>query len=660
MVHRQSQLFVPTLREAPADAEAVSHKLLVRGGYIRQVSAGLWTYLPLGWRVHQKVVAIIREEMDAIGGQEMLMPVLTPAELWEATGRLAIPEVFHVEDRSGRRFVLPMTHEETVTFHAREIQSYRQLPQILYHFSVKDRDEPRPRSGLLRVREFIMKDAYSFDRDEEGLDVAFRKHEGAYHRIFEGCGLTFHAVQAESGIMGGKESVDFLAPAGAGENTLVTCENGDYAADLEIARGIPRAAELPEPREAPQKVETPGVTTIEALAGLLGIAESATSKAMPVVTPDGTLVLGLVRGDDRLSESKMLGVLGTDFRPATEEEIRAAFGAGGGSLGPIGVEVDVIADDALREGQYVTGANRDGWHLLGVEAGRDYEPRFADIREALEGDTCPECEGALQFETAIEVGHIFKFGSRYSEPLEAAFLDVDGQEKPLIGGSYGIGPGRVLAAAVEQSHDESGIVWPRAIAPYDVHVLSLDAGAEDVLAQAEHVAGAARRCRGARRPPRRPRRAPGREVRGRRSDRKPAPGDRRAEDARGRQGRRADARRRRRRAHAGRRRGEMGDGALMAKRRRYSDEQFGQTIERLMVETGTTYRGLADKADLSAGYLNHIVHGNRPVPSNEVIARIASALDVAPEHFREYRIRVITEKLEQMPELIDRLYRRLA
>jgi prolyl-tRNA synthetase len=488
MVARQSRLFIPTLREDPADAEAVSHKLLVRGGYIRQVSAGVWTYLPLGWRVHQKVVQIIREEMDAIGGQEMLMPVLTPVELWEATGRASIPEVFHLEDRSGRRFVLPMTHEETVTFHAREIRSYRQLPQILYHFSIKDRDEPRPRSGLLRVREFIMKDSYTFDRDEAGLEVGFRKHEEAYHRIFARCGLTVHAVQAESGIMGGKESVDFLAPAGAGENTLVTCESGDYAADSEIARGVPRAPVLPEPLDRPKEVATPGVTTIEALADFLGIDEAATSKAMPVVTSDGTLVLALVRGDDRLSESKLLGVLGSDFRPATEEEIRATFGAGGGSLGPVGVSVEIVADEALRDGQYVAGANRDGWHLLGVEAGRDYQPRFADIREPREGDACPQCGGVLRFQTAIEVGHIFKFGTRYSEPLGATFLDEDGKEKPLVGGSYGIGPGRVLAAAIEQSHDEHGIVWPRTIAPYDVHVLALQGGAAEVLEQAEHVA----------------------------------------------------------------------------------------------------------------------------------------------------------------------------
>jgi prolyl-tRNA synthetase len=338
------------------------------------------------------------------------------------------------------------------------------------------------------VREFIMKDAYSFDRDEAGLDASFRKQEEAYHRTFRRCGLDYSAVAAESGVMGGKESLDFLAPSGSGENTLVTCENDDYAADLEIARGIPRPAMPPERRDTPEKVETPGVTTIEALAEQLGIDSSATSKAMPVVKADGTLVLGLVRGDDRLSESKMLGVLGSDFRPATDEEIRGAFGAGGGSLGPVGIDVQVVADDALREGQFVAGANRDGWHLLGVEAGRDYQPTFADIREPVEGDTCPECGGALRFLTAIEVGHIFKFGDRYSTPLEATFLDADGTEKPLIGGSYGVGPGRVMAAVVEQHHDENGIVWPASIAPYDVHVLALHGGTEEVLAEAERVA----------------------------------------------------------------------------------------------------------------------------------------------------------------------------
>jgi prolyl-tRNA synthetase len=478
MIARASQLFLPTLRDDPADAEAVSHRLLARGGFIRQVGAGLWTFMPLGWRVHRKIEQIIRDEMDAIGGQEMLMPVLTPIELWEATGRAGIAEIFHIQDRTGRRFILPVTHEESATFHAREIQSYKQLPQLWYHFQTKGRDEPRPRGGLLRVREFIMKDAYSFDRDEESFVRSFEANREAYEKIFERCGLQTYYVQAESGIMGGKLSFDFLAPSSSGENTLVLCENGDYAADLEVARAIPPDAQLPEPLSAPEEVETPGVATIEGLAAFLGIHESATSKAMPVVKDDGALVLALVRGDDRLSETKLYDALPGASRPATEDEIRAAFGAGGGSLGPVGYAGEVIADETLREGQFVAGANRDGFHLRGVEAGRDYEPRFADLREPREGDRCPECGGRLGFQIAIEVGHIFNFGSFYSGPLQATFLDEDGQEKPLLGGSYGIGPGRVMAAIVEQHHDEDGIVWPWSVAPYDVHVVAL-AGLED-------------------------------------------------------------------------------------------------------------------------------------------------------------------------------------
>jgi prolyl-tRNA synthetase len=486
---RASELFLPTLREDPGDAEAASHRLLVRGGYIRQVSAGLWSFLPLGWRVHEKAVQIVREEMNAIGGQEMFMPVVTPAELWQASGRYPIPELWKTDDRLGRPFVLAMTHEETITFHAREISSYRQLPQILYHFQTKVRDEPRPRAGLIRVREFIMKDSYSFDRDEEGLERSFRLHEGAYHRIFERCGLEYYAVQAESGMMGGTESVDFLAPSGSGENTLVTCENGDYAADLEVARGIPRAPEYPERAEAPAEVETPGVTTIEALAEFLGVDAAATSKAMPVVKDDGTLVLALVRGDDRLEEAKTAAALGSGFRPATEDEIRQAFGADPGSIGPIGFGGEILADETLRDGQFVVGANRTGWHLRGAEHGRDFDARFADIREPREGDTCPKCGGSLRFQTALEVGHIFKLGTHYSEPLGARFLDEEGTERPIVMGSYGIGPGRIMAAAVEQRHDEHGIAWPRALAPYEVEVVAIGAAGPEAVAIAERVAG---------------------------------------------------------------------------------------------------------------------------------------------------------------------------
>ncbi len=492
-IARASALYLPTLREAPADAEAVSHKLLVRGGFIRQLAAGLWTFTPLGWRVHRKVEQIVREEMDAIGAQEWLAPVLTPVELWEATSRAGIPEIFNLADRAGRRFVLPMTHEETFTFHARELQSYRELPQAWYHFQTKDRDEPRPRGGLIRVREFIMKDSYSFDRDEEGLERSFRAHEAAYHTIFSRCGLEYYAVQAESGMMGGSESVDFLAPSGSGENTLVRCARGDFAADLEVARTVPRPPVFPVSLAAPEEIETPGITTCEDLAGFLGVDLAATSKAMPVTREDGSVVLALIRGDDRLEPAKLAAALGAASRPSTEDEIRAAFGAEPGSLGPVGFEGEVIADETLRDGQFVAGANRTGWHLRGVEQGRDFSARFADLRVPVESDSCARCGGELSFVTAIEIGHIFKLGTRYSIPLEATFLDEDGKEKPLLMGSYGIGLARVMAAAVEQGHDDNGIRWPGALAPYDVHVVALPGVEEQALGAAETLsrAGAA-------------------------------------------------------------------------------------------------------------------------------------------------------------------------
>jgi prolyl-tRNA synthetase len=488
VIVRASQLFLPTLREDPAEAEVASHKLLVRSGFIRQVSAGVWTYLPLGWRVHQKVVQIIREEMDGIGAQEMLAPVLTPAELWETSGRYELPIVFKLQDRNGRRFVLPMSHEETFTYHAKELQSYKQLPQVWYHFGTKERDEPRPRGGLLRVREFIMKDSYSFDRDEAGLDESFRKHAEAYGRIFERCELEFYEVEAESGEMGGSDSNDFLAP-GDGENYLVRCENSDYAADIEAARGIPAPPEFPPALGVPEAVETPGLRTIEEVSTFLGVDPRATAKAMPVVV-DGKVLIALIRGDDRLDEAKLAAVLGQFVRPAGPEEITETFGAGGGSIGPVGSPVPVLADEALREGQYIAGANRDDLHLRGVQAGRDYEPDFADLRRVRDGDSCPRCGGRLTIEQAIELGHIFKLGTFYSIPFEARFLDEDGIEKPLVMGSYGIGPGRVIAAIVEQHHDENGIAWPRAVAPYDVHVVAL-AGAEDQAQEAANALEAA-------------------------------------------------------------------------------------------------------------------------------------------------------------------------
>jgi prolyl-tRNA synthetase len=489
-MQRLSNLFVPTLREAPADADALSHKLLVRGGYIRQVGAGLWTFLPLGWKVHRKIEQIVREELDAIGAQEFSAPVLAPAELWERTGRAGIPELFKLKDRKGTPYVLSLTHEETFTFHALELQSYRQLPQSWYHFQTKGRDEARPRGGLLRLREFVMKDSYSFDRDEEGLEQSFRAHEAAYHRIFERCGIDFKEVQAESGMMGGSESYDFLAPCPSGENVLVTCERGDYAADLEIAVAVPRAPEFPASLAAPEEVETPGTATIEALAELLGIDAAATSKAMPMTREDGTVVLALVRGDDRLEEAKLAGVLSAAVRPATEDEIRAAFGSEPGYLGPIGFKGEIVLDQALAEGQFVAGANRSGWHFRGVQHGRDFEARVADIRQPREGDSCPDCGGRLHFQAAIEVGHIFKLGTRYTQSLNATFLDEEGEEHLIVMGSYGIGPARILATAVEQNGEEGAIRWPAAIAPYEVEIVSLQAGSDELAATSEQLAAA--------------------------------------------------------------------------------------------------------------------------------------------------------------------------
>ena len=486
---RASQLFLPTLREDPADAEAPSHRLSLRAGLVRAVGSGLYTLMPVGLRGYRKIEEIIREEMNSIGGQEMLMPLLTPAELWQKTGRYGVSELFRLNDRNERPFVLAMTHEETVTHHARELSSYRQLPQIWYHLALKERDEPRPRAGLLRVREFIMKDSYSFDRDEEGLDTAYWAHAGAYRRIFERCGLQYYEVESDVGLMGGSGAHEYMAPCEAGENEIALCEKSDYAANLEVAISQAVPATFPAERAALERVATPGADTIEALAALLDIDPRSTSKAMPVVGPDGAPVLALVRGDHRLHELKLQKALGGEFRPAHPDEIRAAFGADGGSLGPVGIEIPIIADETLRQGQYVAGANRNGFHLWGVEAGRDYEPtQFADIREVEAGDTCTLCGGSLRIEPAIEVGNIFKLGTRYSEALGATFLDESGTERPIVMGSYGIGPARTMAAVIEQNHDSDGIVWPKNVAPFDAHVVVLGAAGEEVVALGQRVA----------------------------------------------------------------------------------------------------------------------------------------------------------------------------
>jgi prolyl-tRNA synthetase len=477
---RLSGYLLPTEKEAPADAEAVSHKLMVRAGLVRQLGAGMWTYLPAGWRVHRRAAQIVREEMDEIGGQEMLMPVLQPAELWQRTGRYEIDELFKLKDRREADLVLAMTHEESLTFHiAREVRSYRDLPMILYHMQVKERDEPRPRAGLLRTREFIMKDAYSFDRDLEGLDRAYEKHVVAYDRIFDRAGLEWYRVESDVGMMGGVGAHEYMAPCAAGENEVALSDAG-YAANVEIASATATPVEgLPEALDAPEPVDTPGATTIEAVCGQLGAPAGALVKAMPVVREDGTPLLVVVRGDHRLNEIKLQNTLGGEARLATEDEIRDLFQTPPGYIGPVGARVPVLADEALRGLRgLVAGANEEGRHLRGVEPGRDFDPEWGDVRTVEAGDTCPG-GGAIRIEPAIEIGNIFKLGTRYSEPLGATFLDEEGKDHPIVMGSYGIGPARMAAAAVEQFSDERGISWPRSLSPFDMHLVTLGREGEE-------------------------------------------------------------------------------------------------------------------------------------------------------------------------------------
>jgi prolyl-tRNA synthetase len=485
---RLSEYFLPMVKDPPADAEAMSHVLMVRAGLVRQLGAGMWTYLPAGWRVHRRIEAVIREEMNAIGGLEMLMPVLQPEELWRRTGRAEIPELFRLTDRNDRPLVLAMTHEEAVTYHvSREIRSYRDLPMILYHIQVKERDEPRPRAGLLRTREFVMKDSYTFDRDEEGLDASYGLHIQAYDRIFERCGLRWYRVEADVGMMGGLGAHEYMAPCAAGENEVALSGAG-YAANVEIATGTPREPEFPPSRERPEPVETPGSRTIDEVSALLGADPATLIKSLPVVKPDGSVVLVLVRGDHRLNDIKLQNALGTPSRPATEDEIRRTFGADPGFIGPLGVDVELLADRSLERGVYVVGANENDMHIRGVEPGRDFEARFADVRTVEAGDRCP-LGGTIEIEPAIEVANIFKLGTRYSEPLGATYLDESGRERLVVMGSYGIGPGRIAAAAVEQYGDEQGISWPAAIAPFDVQLVALGKPDSDERKLAERLYG---------------------------------------------------------------------------------------------------------------------------------------------------------------------------
>ena len=473
---RWSNAFIPTLRDDPADAEATSHKLLVRAGFVRQLMAGSYSLLPLGQRVCRKITDIVRDEMDGIGGQEFKLPTLQPAEVWQRSGRWESmgEEMFRFVDRKGADVGLGMTAEEIFTSLALELRSYKQLPQIWYQIHTKFRDEPRPKSGVLRVREFTMKDSYSLDLDEAGLDQAFQRHFEAYRRIFARCGVDTLAVEASVGAMGGSESIEFMVRSAAGEDHVAFCETCGYAANVEKATsGLPALEDGPG-GSAPERFATPGVHTIEDLVAFEGGAPADRQIKTLVYVVDERPTLILLRGDHALSEQKLLDASGASaLRPATEAEIRATLGASAGSLGAVGVSgVTVLADAAL-EGrrEMVTGANEDGFHLRGVDVARDVGvSHWLDLREVRAGEACPMCDAPLTVDKAIELGHIFKLGTRYSDALGAMVQSESGDSRPIVMGSYGIGIERAMAAVVERCHDDDGVVWPLSIAPFEVVV----------------------------------------------------------------------------------------------------------------------------------------------------------------------------------------------
>ena len=506
---RASHLLLPTVKEDPAGAEAISHKLMVRAGLVRQLAAGIYVYLPAGWRVMQKIAAIIRSEMDAIGGQEMLMPVINPAEIWQQSGRWdAIGgELFRFKDRKGADMALAMTHEEVITWlAAREVHSYKQLPQLWYHIQTKERDEARPKSGVLRTREFIMKDSYSLDVSHEALQESYAKHIAAYERIYARCGVEAMMVEGDSGMMGGSVSHEYMADADAGEDEVVFCRECGYAANVDMALAGPdrepphseiqaaagagdataAAVDLTVDEVKP----TPDAKTIAAVGAFFGLPARAFLKALVMTVEDGGAgrqVMVLLRGDHELSELKLRKALGAESRLATADEVLAAQGIAPGYVGPVPTTLPVYADEALRRGHYVAGANKAGHHRTGVSLEMVPQATFCDLRRAAPGDPCPQCLGDLEGSRVIEVGNIFQLGTKYSEPMGATFLDVDGKEQPIVMGSYGIGLARIAAAAIEQHHDGNGIVWPPNIAPFDVHLVLVRASDEVQAALAEQL-----------------------------------------------------------------------------------------------------------------------------------------------------------------------------
>jgi prolyl-tRNA synthetase len=517
-MHRWSELFIPTLREAPADAEVASHKFLVRAGYIRQLAAGIYSYLFLGNRSFNKIMAIVRQEMDKIG-QEFYLPALHPRELWEASGRRALmgENLFRLKDRKGADLVLGMTEEEVMTSIAlKELRSYKQLPQIWYQIAPKFRDEPRPRSGLLRVRQFIMKDSYSFDIDAAGLDVSYRKHYGAYCAIFDRCGLKYMVVEADSGAMGGKESHEFMVRTPAGEDQIVSCDGCDYAANMEKATSKLWPVEdlKPEGDGKPLAVHTPGQKTIEDVAKFLGVSPKNKIKTLALMVDEvisdrkdsagkkrSRAIVVLMRGDHQLNEAKLNATVATATRPMEEVEIRALFNSPAGYLGPMGIEwardlknpgdKPVLLVDKALEGRtnLISGANKEDYHLKNLTPGKDFDPTaYADLRSVTGGEPCPNCGKPLRIDTAVEVGHIFKLGYRYSESMGLRVLDQNGKEVMPIMGCYGIGIERILTAAVEQGNDENGFWLPAAIAPFEIVVAPVNVKDEGVSKAAQDIA----------------------------------------------------------------------------------------------------------------------------------------------------------------------------
>ena len=481
---RMSRMFGKTLRQDPSEAETVSHSLMLKAGMIYQVSSGVYSYMPLAWRVLRNIEQVIREEMNAVGGQEVRMPVVQPRELWEATGRVEAmgDTLFTLNDRRDRPLVLAPTHEEVITQMVKQhVHSYKDLPLLPYQIQTKFRDEPRPRGGLLRVREFDMKDLYSMDLDQDGLDVSYQKMMKAYFNIYSRCGLPSLAVEADSGAIGGKDSHEFILVAGSGEDQVIQCKSCSYAANLERAASVKPSQPDEEPLPL-EEVSTPGVATIAGLANFVGVPESKTLKAV-FYSADGKVVFVVIRGDLEVNEIKLKNLLQVnDLRLATDDEVKAA-GLVAGSASPIGItNLNRVADDSITQGaNFVVGANKPDTHLKNANYPRDFQVDvMTDISEAQEGHGCPQCSSPLSITRGIEVGHVFKLGTFYSETLGASYLDRSGQQQPIVMGCYGIGVGRLMAAAIEQNHDDKGIIWPIPIAPYSVHICALSVDKQEV------------------------------------------------------------------------------------------------------------------------------------------------------------------------------------